>query len=579
MNRNRTMIASALWMFGLTLAAADAGVGSVAILGGPGGPPIRRGGVDFDPPGGRGLTILWETPIPGTAPWHVYVREDFYGYRFLGAAPAEADRLEWSAGAPGIAPAFAGGPLFGRIYSFRVIRADGQFSPDDLIGTAGPVGFEAEGTPAAAVSLPEPPAVPSGRAEIHDDILGGIDLAPPRASNGMDTDEPHSRALRIAWNFGEDAPALDYHLFVGLDGGPAQFLGQTHDGSIPYFLWSPAGRFHTAPAFADGPQDGRRYHFRVVALLENGGRAALDTGVILYSAPPGEPTPTPAPAGGPTPTPAPTPVPPPPGVVRIEIPGLPAGAKPLDMVRIPAGTFLMGSPPDEAARRENEGPQHEVTLSTGFLLGRYEITQAQFETVAGFNPSPVKGTDLPAMSLTWFEAARFCNRLGQMTGLAPVYDETTWRRAEEPAGFYLPSEAQWELAARGGTQTRFHWGDDPGLELVDQFAWHNGNAGLQPVPVRLKGPNPFGLFDINGNVWEWCSDVFVPYTPEPKIDPYYGELPPDAEEGAVLTRAVRGGGFGTAAEGMRSAARGALKPDSRFGNTGFRVAAPLTLNK
>jgi formylglycine-generating enzyme required for sulfatase activity len=169
------------------------------------------------------------------------------------------------------------------------------------------------------------------------------------------------------------------------------------------------------------------------------------------------------------------------------------------MVKIPAGSFLMGSPTSEESHFASESPQHEVTLET-FWMSQFPITQAQWVSVMGDNPSHFKGEDLPVECVSWHDAMEFCQRLSEQTG-----DTYT-----------LPSEAQWEYACRAGTTTPFHFGKTitPDQANYDgNYTYNGGPRGeyrQQTTPVGIFPPNDWGLYDMHGNVWEWCLDQWHP---------------------------------------------------------------------
>ena len=301
-------------------------------------------------------------------------------------------------------------------------------------------------------------------------------------------------------------------------------------------------------------------------------------------------------------TPTPAPEPPTPGQFTgelITIPlDLPAGAKPLEMVLIPAGTFTMGSPASERGRYSSyEWLPHEVTISTDFYLGKYEVTVGQYAaflratgkesgvdwsdsdcplTRSGGNYE-LRGTfgqswDQPMVEVSWYGAAMFCNYMSQKQGLQPVYDESSWEADLDANGYRLPTEAEWEYACRAGTTTRFSFGDalecDDGCgycEIFDQHMWWCGNnspSGTKEVGLKL--PNPWGLCDMHGNVWEWCSDWWRdPYDRGPQVDPT------GQESGSY--RVIRGGNWYNNAWWCRSAFRCWYWPVYTLNYIGFRV--------
>src|SRR5262245_60867667 len=171
----------------------------------------------------------------------------------------------------------------------------------------------------------------------------------------------------------------------------------------------------------------------------------------------------------------------------------------IEFVWIPPGRFTMGSPTNEPNRIENEGPQTTVTISCGFWLGKYEVTQGEWLKLMTNNPSDCKGDlRLPVERVTWDEANEFCRQLTHL--------ERTGGKLPPRNEYRLPTEAEWEYACRAGSTSRFSYGDDPGYGKLQQYAWYLDNSGHRTHPVGEKKPNPWGLHDIHGNVWEWCSD-------------------------------------------------------------------------
>jgi formylglycine-generating enzyme required for sulfatase activity len=216
----------------------------------------------------------------------------------------------------------------------------------------------------------------------------------------------------------------------------------------------------------------------------------------------------------------------------------------LELVLIPAGKFLMGSPENEKGRNEDE-TQHEVSITKPFYMGKCEVTQEQYEAVMGNNPSRFKGAKNPVEQVTWNDAQEFCRKLSQKTG-------KTVR---------LPTEAEWEYACRAGTKTRFYSGDND--SDLDGVAWYGPNSGGKTNPVGGKKPNAWGLYDMHGNVWEWCQDWYGSYPKESVQDP---EGP-----GNGGSRVVRGGAWSNNPGYCRSAGRSGSHPDDRGINFGFRV--------
>ncbi len=218
---------------------------------------------------------------------------------------------------------------------------------------------------------------------------------------------------------------------------------------------------------------------------------------------------------------------------------------PTNMVFIPPGTFRMGSPTNEVGRLDDEGPQTAVIISRGFWMGKYEVTQEEYLAITGSNPSFFIGyTNLPVDGVTWEGATNYCAAL--------TTREREAGRIAPNSVYRLPTEAEWEYACRAGTSTRFSYGDDPGYTNLTNYAWYT-SGGTAPVGQKL--PNPWGLYDMHGNVWEWCQDMPYTYPGGIALDP----LGPGTDW--LLFHTVRGGRFIGPAEYCRSASRFFFTPD------------------
>ena len=229
----------------------------------------------------------------------------------------------------------------------------------------------------------------------------------------------------------------------------------------------------------------------------------------------------------------------------------------MKLVLIPKGTFMMGSPQSEQGRIENEN-QHEVTISKDYYLGVYEVTQAQYQKVMGKNPSHFQGAkvrnenaDLPVEQVSWDDAVEFCKKLSELPD-------------EKKAGrvYRLPTEAEWEYACRAGSKTAYSFDDEEGL--LPEYGWFSSNSSRRTHTVGLLEPNAWGLHDMHGNVWEWCSDWYEEYPKGAVSDPT------GPKEGSF--RVLRGGCWDDQAANCRSAIRHGFTPDRRFNFLGFRVA-------
>lgn len=228
----------------------------------------------------------------------------------------------------------------------------------------------------------------------------------------------------------------------------------------------------------------------------------------------------------------------------------------MELIWIAPGRFAMGSANTEAGRYGDEGLVTQVRLARGFWLGKHEVTQSEYEAVAGNNPSNWRGSRLPVERVNWNEAVGFCLRLTER--------ERNAGRLSAAFEYRLPTEAQWEYACRAGTTTRFAFGDDLGYRQVDKYVWYSANSSTQTHPVGQKQANPWGLHDMHGNVWEWCADRFGYYPGGSVTDPT------GAKDGSV--RVLRGGSFLDEPNLIRSACRGRSSPATSLANNGFRVA-------
>jgi len=236
---------------------------------------------------------------------------------------------------------------------------------------------------------------------------------------------------------------------------------------------------------------------------------------------------------------------------------------PDNFVFVEGGTFQMGNP---SGGNDNERPVHTVMIKS-FSIGKYEVTQKEWQEVMGNNPSNFKGENLPVENVSWYDAIEYCNKRSLKEGLTPAYrgsgDNITcdWNAN----GYRLPTEAEWEFAAKGGAKN-YLTTDYSGSNSVDAVAWYVGNSGERTQPVGMKAANSLGIHDMSGNVWEWCWDWFGSYSSSSQTDP----------RGAASgdNRVLRGGGWINVASVARSVYRGNRNPSGGGSNNGFRLVRP-----
>jgi formylglycine-generating enzyme required for sulfatase activity len=235
----------------------------------------------------------------------------------------------------------------------------------------------------------------------------------------------------------------------------------------------------------------------------------------------------------------------------------------IEFVWIPPGKFLMGSPSSESKRDSDEGPLHEVSITKGFWLGKTEVTQAQWKRVMSSNPSNAKAADWPVERGSWSEATS--SDPSNFKGADRPVERVRWTEAMEfcrifslktGQSYSLPTEAQWEYACRAGTTTAYSFGDDP--SSLQDYGWYEGNSGKQTHPVAQKLPNPWGLYDMHGNVWEWCQER-------------YGKDYDATRSSSAIFRVLRGGSWSYGARLCRSANRDHEAPLARNAFDGFRL--------
>ena len=218
----------------------------------------------------------------------------------------------------------------------------------------------------------------------------------------------------------------------------------------------------------------------------------------------------------------------------------------IEMVKVEGGTFMMGATSEMKNPNSNEKPVHQVTLTNDYYMGKYEVTQALWQAVMGSNPSEYKGDNLPVETVSWNDCQKFISKLNSLTGRK----------------FRLPTEAEWEYAARGGKKSRGY--QYSGSRKISDVAWYEGNSRSKTHPVGRKQANELGIYDMSGNVWEWCSDWYGSYSSSSQTNPM------GSDSGAKRVR--RGGSWCYIARICRSSYRYGDAPDCRGLYLGLRLA-------
>ncbi|MCF7913144.1 MAG: formylglycine-generating enzyme family protein [Candidatus Cloacimonetes bacterium] len=234
------------------------------------------------------------------------------------------------------------------------------------------------------------------------------------------------------------------------------------------------------------------------------------------------------------------------------------------MIYVEGGTFEMGDHFNEGD--SDELPIHNVTLSS-FYIGQYEVTQGEYEEVMGTNPAHNYGVsdEYPVYYVTWYDAVEYCNALSEQEGLTPCYNLSDWSCNFSADGYRLPTEAEWEYATRGGVNWEDNYKYSGTTNELGDYAWFNSNSGSQTHEVGTRESNQLGIYDMSGNVWEWCNDWYS--------SSFYSSSPEDnpVGHGSGSDRAQRGGSWGSNARDCRTASRGHSSPTGSFNLLGFRL--------
>jgi formylglycine-generating enzyme required for sulfatase activity len=224
----------------------------------------------------------------------------------------------------------------------------------------------------------------------------------------------------------------------------------------------------------------------------------------------------------------------------------------IEFLLISADEFIMGSPSEEKDRSDCESPLHKVTIKNPFYMGKFQVTQRQWKKIMGTSPANFNDESRPVEKVSWEEVQEFIKKLNAK---------------ENTDKYRLPSEAEWEYSCRAGTQSRYFFGDDE--SKLGDYAWYVKNAGRKTHPVGKKKPNPWGLYDMHGNVWEWVQD---------RWHEDYNGSPSDGsawEDGNSSNRVSRGGSWYCDVDSCRSAARFSREHEKRLANLGFRLVREL----